>query len=136
MKAADEAWSAYEEDRSMTFKDTVSKYRRKYGRHPPPGFRDWYKFARDKNVHNIDDFDQIMDDLRPFWGVDPAVLRSHAAHLHEKEENGVSGLHIRGGKIWKTTFANWRMETMAKMVARHGHCNESLRSTSSSSTLG
>jgi hypothetical protein len=100
----------------MTFKDTVSKYRRKYGRHPPPGFRDWYKFARDKNVHNIDDFDQIMDDLRPFWGVDPAVLRSHAAHLHEKEENGVSGLHIRGGKIWKTTFTNWRMETMAKMV--------------------
>ena len=116
MKAADEAWRAYDEDRSMTFKDTVTKYRRKYGRHPPPGFRDWYKFARNKNVHNVDDFDQIMDDLRPFWAVEPAVLRSLAAHMHEDEQNGISGLHIRDGKIWKLTFANWRVEVMAEMV--------------------
>ena len=116
MRAADEAWTAYDESRSITFKETVSKYRRKYGRHPPPGFRDWYKFARDRNVHNIDDFDQIMDDLRPFWGVEPAIIRSHAAHLHEDENNGVSGLHIRDHKIWKLTFANWRVEVFAKMV--------------------
>ena len=116
MKAADEAWTAYDETRSMTFKETVNKYRLKYGRHPPPGFRDWYKFARGRNVHNIDDFDQIMDDLRPFWGVEPAIIRSHAAHLHEDESNGISGLHIRDHKIWKTTFADWRVETFSKMV--------------------
>jgi hypothetical protein len=116
MKAADEAWTAYDESRSTTFKETVAKYRRRYGRHPPPGFRDWYKFARDKNVHNIDDFDQIMDDLRPFWGVEPAIIRSHAAHLHENEENGISGLHIRDGKVWKTTFPGWRVEVLQKMV--------------------
>ena len=116
MKAADEAWEAYDESRSTTFKETVSKYRRKYGRNPPPGFRDWYKFARDRTVHNVDDFDQIMDDLRPFWGVEPGIIRSHAAHLHEDEHNGISGLHIRDHKIWKTTFGNWRMETFVKMV--------------------
>ena len=104
MKAADEAWAAYEESRSMTFKETVTKYRRKYGRHPPPGFRDWYKFARERNVHNVDDFDQIMDDMRPFWGVEPAVLRSLAAHMHEDRNNGISGLHIRDGQIWKLTY--------------------------------
>ena len=116
MKAADEAWEAYDESRSTTFKETVAKYRRKYGRHPPPGFRDWYKFARDKNVHNVDDFDQIMDDLRPFWGIEPGIIRSHAAHLHEDEQNGISGLHIRDHKIWKTTSPDWRMETFAMMV--------------------
>src|ERR1700712_4477494 len=116
MKEADKAWNAYEEDRSMTFKETVAKYRRKYGRHPPPGFRDWYKFARDKNVHNIDDFEQIMDDLRPFWGVEPSVIRSLAAHMSEDESFGVSGIHIRDKKIWKLTNDNWRAQTMSKMI--------------------
>jgi hypothetical protein len=116
MKEADQAWNAYEDSRSMTFKETVANYRRKYGRHPPPGFMDWYKFARDKNVHNIDDFEQIMDDLRPFWGVEPSVIRSLAAHMSENEVDGISGLHIRDNKVWKLTNANWRVETLASMV--------------------
>ena len=116
MRTADKAWLAYDESRSTTFKETVSKYRRKYGRHPPPGFRDWYRFARDKNVHNVDDFEQIMDDLRPFWGVEPLVIRSLAAHLSDGESSGVSGIHIREKKIWKVTNGNWRAETMSKMI--------------------
>ena len=100
----------------MTFKETVAKYRRKYGRHPPPGFRDWYKFARDRNVHSVDDFGQIMDYLRPFWGVEPSVIRSYAAYLSKDEKNGVSGLHIRDKKVWKLTNQNWRVETLEEMV--------------------
>jgi hypothetical protein len=38
MKNADEQLRVYEEGVSRTFKETVKKYRRKYGRHPPPGF--------------------------------------------------------------------------------------------------
>jgi hypothetical protein len=116
MQEADRAWMAYEESRSRTFKDAVTKYRNKYGRHPPPGFRDWYRFARDRNVHNIDDFDQIMDDLRPFWGVEPATIRYVAAHMSEDEGVGVSGLHIRDRVIWKMTNSNWRLETFATLV--------------------
>ncbi|KAL3423370.1 capsular associated protein [Phlyctema vagabunda] len=116
MKQGDAVWTEYEESRSTTFKQTVDKYRKKYGRHPPPGFRDWYKFARDKGVHNVDDFEQIMDDLRPFWGVEPAVIRSLAAHMHENEKDGISGIHIRNKKVWKLTNGNWRAETFATMV--------------------
>lgn len=116
MKKSDEAWNQYEEARSMTFKETVHKYRTTYGRHPPPGFRDWYKFARDRNVHNVDDFTQIMDDLRPFWGIAPAEIRSLAAHMHETPEHGVSNILIRRGKISKLTNKSWRTETMAKMI--------------------
>ena len=116
MHEADREWYAYDERRSATFKDTVAKYRRKYGRHPPPGFRDWYRFARDRNVYNIDDFEQIMDDLRPFWGMEPATIRSLAAHMSDDEGAGVSGLHIRDRKIWKLTNSNWRMDTFATMV--------------------
>ncbi|TVY29452.1 Beta-1,2-xylosyltransferase [Lachnellula hyalina] len=116
MKKGDEAWNQYEESRSMTFGETVRKYRKTYGRHPPPGFREWYKFARERAVHNVDDFTQIMDDLRPFWGVEPAEIRSLAAHMHENDGDGVSGLHIRDGKVWKLSNLGWRIETMAKMV--------------------
>ena len=113
---AEARWRAYEKDISETFKDTVAKYRLKYGRHPPPGFKDWYKFARERNVHNIDDFEQIMDDLRPFWAVEPEILRRHAAHMWEVDGHGVSGLHIRNGKVANITNAGWRIETLEMLV--------------------
>jgi hypothetical protein len=118
MKSADQAWTAYEESRSATFRETVRKYRTKYGRHPPPGFRDWYRFARDKNAHNIDDFEQIMDDLRPFWGVEPAVIRSLAANMHRNPDHGISGIHIRNKKVWKQTNQSWRSETLASLIEK------------------
>ncbi|KAM3084547.1 hypothetical protein ACMFMF_001901 [Clarireedia jacksonii] len=122
MKQADESFRLYDESRSTTFRETVSKYRRRYGRNPPPGFREWYKFARDKNVYNVDDFEQVMDDLRPFWGIEPAIIRSYAANLPRVEQDGISGLHIRDGKVWQLTNAGdstkWRVETLAEQVKR------------------
>jgi len=118
MRTADKAWTEYEESRSVTFKETVAKYRRRYGRNPPPGFRDWYRYARDNGVHNVDDFEQIMDDLRPFWGVEPKVIRSLAAHMSVNKEDGLSGIHIRNQKIWKVSHEDWRAETFVKMLKK------------------
>ena len=73
-------------------------------------------FARKKSVFNIDDFDQIMDDLRPFWAVEPHIIRKHAAHMWENEEHGASGIHIRDHKIVKINFPMWRSDTMAQMI--------------------
>ena len=115
---ADQKWRDYESDRSMTFKETVSKYRRRYGRHPPPGFKKWYQFARKRNVFNIDDFEQIMDDLRPFWAVEPRVIRRLAAHMSEVERDGISGIHIRDKKVVKVTNGSWRSETMVSLIER------------------
>ena len=116
MRKADEAWRAYENSRSTTFRQTVSKYRNKYGRHPPPGFLDWYQFARKRNVHNIDDFEQIMDDLRPFWAVEPHILRNLAANMAKATDQGVSSMHIRNHKIVKQINGNWRLDTFVTMV--------------------
>ncbi|KAL9113159.1 MAG: hypothetical protein Q9227_002771 [Pyrenula ochraceoflavens] len=106
----------YEDNISKTFRETVAKYRTKYGRHPPPGFKEWYKFARKRNVYNIDDFEQVMDDLRPFWALQPSYLRNLGAHLWDDEKNGISGIHIRKKKIVKTTNEGWRIQTTAKMI--------------------
>ncbi|RKF83472.1 Beta-1,2-xylosyltransferase 1 [Golovinomyces cichoracearum] len=116
MRDADSAWRQYTKNRSMSFSQTVEKYRDMYGRNPPPGFSDWYRFARERKVQNIDDFQQIIDDLRPFWGIEPSIIRSHAAHLHENPDHGISSLHIRNKKIWKLTNVDWRMETFSEMV--------------------
>ncbi|EWC48594.1 hypothetical protein DRE_01816 [Drechslerella stenobrocha 248] len=66
----------YQWSQSVSFSRVVAKYRRKYGRHPPPRFDEWYMFARERRCVNFDDFDQIMDDLRPFWGIPPAKIRA------------------------------------------------------------
>ena len=116
MADADRRWREYEDNRSLTFKETVSKYRRKYGRHPPPGFKEWYLRARALNVHNVDDFEQIMDDLRPFWGVEPSVLRTLTAHAWEKDDYGISGLNIRNHQIVNITKTSWRVENMKSMI--------------------
>ncbi|KAL2005481.1 hypothetical protein VTN00DRAFT_2692 [Thermoascus crustaceus] len=118
MKEADEKWRKYEESRSKTFRETVAKYREKHGRHPPPGFKEWYKFARERNVHNIDDFEQIMDDLRPFWAIDPKVIRKMAAKLQENPDDGIAGIHIRDNKVVNLTNPSWRSETLAGLISR------------------
>lgn len=59
-----------------------------------------------------------MDDLRPFWGVEPALIRTLAAQMSAAENDGVSGIHIRDHKVWKLTNANWRAETFVKMLER------------------
>ena len=118
IEEADQKWQVYESSRSTSFRQTVENYRAKYGRHPPPKFREWYKFARKKNVFNIDDFDQIIDDLRPFWAIKPAVLRQHAAHLWEDEESGISGIHIRRGKVADLSRPCWRSETLKTLIEK------------------
>lgn len=116
MVEADKTWQAYENSRSTTFRQTVSKYRNKYGRHPPPGFKDWYRFARKRNVHNIDDFEQIMDDLRPFWAIEPRVLRNLAANMAKHEDQGVATIHIRNHKVVKESNGSWRSETLVTLI--------------------
>ena len=121
MRNANKAWKAYDNTRSDSFRETVAKYRTTYGRNPPPGFMEWYKFARERGVYNIDDFGQIMDDMRPFWGLEPEIIREFAGNMQEDPRNGLSGLHIRNNKIWKLTNANWRVETFAKTVKPFVH---------------
>jgi hypothetical protein len=115
---ADQRWREYESGRSLTFRQTVEKYRRRYGRHPPPGFQEWYTFARQKNVFNIDDFEQIMDDLRPFWAIEPKTIRQYAAHLWENPDHGIAGIHIRDHKVVNLTNRSWRSETLQDLIEK------------------
>lgn len=116
MKEADRQWWEYENGRSKSFRQTVAKYREKYGRHPPPGFKDWYMFARKRNAHNLDDFGQITGDLRPFWAVSPMEIRRMAAKLQHSD--AIMGLQIRNKKVVYSKEEGWRIEMFRKSVKR------------------
>ncbi|NJR31300.1 hypothetical protein HC762_00705 [bacterium] len=118
-READQKWRDYESARSTTFRQAVEQYRVRYGRHPPPRFNDWYKYARERNVFNIDDFDQVMDDLRPFWALEPKIIRQQTVQMTENSDKShVSGIHIRGGKVWKSTNQAWRSESLSDMIQK------------------
>ncbi|CZT52138.1 related to capsular associated protein (CAP10) [Rhynchosporium secalis] len=64
---------------SKDLKSAAAEYRKKRGRHPPPGFDKWYKYAEDNKAVIVEDFfDQIYHDLAPFWGLAPSLLRKEA----------------------------------------------------------
>ncbi|KAG0644101.1 hypothetical protein HOY80DRAFT_1013755 [Tuber brumale] len=117
MEKAAADFKQYQDSRSKTFVQAIGKYRKKYGRHPPPGFDKWYRFARERNVYNIDDFDQIWDDLRPFWSIPPLELRKVVKGMlkEDPENSGLSGITIEHGKI-KVAGGNWRTDEFVKML--------------------
>jgi hypothetical protein len=115
MREANKQWQQYQDNRSLNFRETVAKYRQTYGRHPPPGFKEWYMFARERNAHSTDDFQQIAGDLRPYWAIPPHEIRQMAASLQESE--GIAGIRIRNKKIVSQT-TGWRVETLMAAIEK------------------
>ncbi|KAI1771072.1 glycosyltransferase family 90 protein [Hypoxylon cercidicola] len=64
-----------------TLAEAAQAYRKRRGRHPPPGFDKWFEFAKENKAVLVEDFfDQIHHDLNPFWGLDPAMIRNEAVN--------------------------------------------------------
>ncbi|KAL5323711.1 hypothetical protein ACEPPN_008252 [Leptodophora sp. 'Broadleaf-Isolate-01'] len=72
---------------SKDIKSAAAEYRKRRGRHPPPGFDLWYKFAEENGAVMVEDFfDQIYHDLAPFWGLPASTMRKEA-HDYEMTIN-------------------------------------------------
>jgi hypothetical protein len=64
---------------SHDLKSAAAEYRRKRGRHPPPGFDKWFEFAQQNKAVMVEDFfDQIYHDLNPFWGLPASTIRKES----------------------------------------------------------
>ncbi|KAH6653314.1 capsular associated protein [Truncatella angustata] len=99
-----------------TFKETLAKesrslnaaaeaYRKRRGRHPPPGFREWYNFAKEHDAVMVEDFwDQIYHDLNPFWGMNPNILRKESwdfeMTINIRNGNATAGSDWFWTQIW------------------------------------
>ncbi|KAK4691667.1 hypothetical protein P7C71_g5379, partial [Lecanoromycetidae sp. Uapishka_2] len=100
MNEASERSKAWMEQASKSgnLADSVNEYRRRYNRHPPPGFDAWYRYATARSSVVIDDFDTIVEDLRPFWGISPAEIRLLSRQVVSDPFNEVSELVVRNGR--------------------------------------
>jgi len=80
IKGAEKTYQDLLKKESHDIKAAAEEYRKRRGRHPPPGFDQWFKFAQDHNAVMVEDFfDQIYHDLGPFWGLPANVMRKEAA---------------------------------------------------------
>ncbi|KAK5096066.1 hypothetical protein LTR70_001475 [Exophiala xenobiotica] len=83
--------------RTHDISTTAAAYRARRGRHPPPGFDEWFKFATTQDCVVVEDFfDQIYRDIEPFWGLSPAVIRDAAASSRDL-------IRVRNGQVAKST---------------------------------
>ncbi|UKZ76476.1 hypothetical protein TrVFT333_004181 [Trichoderma virens FT-333] len=72
---------------------------------PSPGFDKWFEFARSKNAIIVEDFfDRIYQDLQPFWGLDPAVIRKESwdfeMTINIRDGNATARSDFFWTKIW------------------------------------
>jgi hypothetical protein len=91
---------------SPDLKTAAAEYRRRRGRHPPPGFDIWYEFAEENNVIMVEDFfDQIYHDLAPFWGLDARIMRREAwafgMTINIRNQRTYTGSEWFWTKIWQ-----------------------------------
>lgn len=90
---------------SKTVEEAAQAYRKRRGRHPPPGFDKWFEFARSKKAVIVEDFfDRIYHDLQPFWGLDPAVIRKESwdfeMTINIRDGNATARSDFFWTKIW------------------------------------
>ncbi|KAG6918814.1 hypothetical protein DXG01_011566 [Tephrocybe rancida] len=72
---AERVWDAKIAKSSKTLAAAVAEYERRYTRLPPHGFDLWWAYVQKHNVQLPDDYDQIYEDLEPFWGMNPVDLQ-------------------------------------------------------------
>ncbi|KAJ4245311.1 hypothetical protein NW762_014182 [Fusarium torreyae] len=88
---------------SHTLEEAAQAYRKRRGRHPPPGFDKWWEFAKQHNAIVVEDFwDQVYHDIEPFWGVPQPVIRKEAYSFE-------MSIHIRNGKANSTSDWFWTL---------------------------
>ncbi|MCJ1252744.1 hypothetical protein MMC24_000550 [Lignoscripta atroalba] len=83
---------------SRTLRQATDEYRRRYDRHPPPGFDKWYDYATTRSSLIIDDYDSIFENLLPFWALEPQHLRARTREILLDPWNEVAEVSIRSGK--------------------------------------
>ncbi|KAF2690599.1 hypothetical protein K458DRAFT_248977, partial [Lentithecium fluviatile CBS 122367] len=113
MGAAEQAFALTLGSQATSLADAAQKYRARRGRHPPPGFDAWYAYAVERDALVVESFfDQIHDDLEPFWGMDVYTLRRIVGTFSP-------GITIHDGVVDSAVKMSYeRVQAMVDMLAK------------------
>jgi hypothetical protein len=116
IRSAETQFAELQKAQSSTLQEAVAEYRRRYDLHPPPKFDMWYEFAKRRNVQLIDEYDTIFEQLRPFWGLTPQVIRSRVAEAIGYD-NMLLTVLIRNGQTIKVVGGSeWQQDATTRMM--------------------
>ncbi|KAH8822101.1 glycosyltransferase family 90 protein [Xylogone sp. PMI_703] len=105
---------------STTLADAVTQYQLQYQIPPPPNFDKWVEFAMENGSPIMDTFDQINEDLLPFWGLKPSVIRERIIHALQYSSHEIGGIRIRNGTIEQSPYIypthRWMTDSFEKMI--------------------
>lgn len=87
MEKAEAEWDAKVARQSRTLADAVVEYRRRYRRPPPRGFDKWWAWAQRNRVVLVDEYDQILHDIEPFFALDPRDFAHRLDVMTQREES-------------------------------------------------
>jgi hypothetical protein len=105
IKSAESTFKDLLKKESHDLPSAAAEYRKRRGRHPPPGFDDWFKFAQENGAIMVEDFfDQIYHDLGPFWGLPPSTMRKESwdfeMTINVRNHNASAGSDWFWTQIW------------------------------------
>lgn len=69
IQRAEKLWQQKVARQSRTLKEAAAEYRTRYARNPPKGFDEWWTYAKANRIVLVDEYDQIHEDLEPFWAL-------------------------------------------------------------------
>ncbi|KAL0067878.1 hypothetical protein AAF712_005046 [Marasmius tenuissimus] len=105
MERAEKEWMEKLDRASKSLEEAVKEYQRRYKRDPPRGFDKWWDYVQKHNVQLPDEYDQIHDDLQPFWGISPAELQGIQKELEFKQDSYTIGKNeTHGVAVVRTSF--------------------------------
>lgn len=81
MDTAEDKYRAKLKKQSKTLVEAVTEYKRRYKRNPPKGFDEWWAFAETNGLKMVDEYDGLMSDLEPFWGLSGEEIRRRTSQV-------------------------------------------------------
>ncbi|KAL1962848.1 hypothetical protein VTN77DRAFT_9123 [Rasamsonia byssochlamydoides] len=107
VREAAEEWRALLSKETRDVAAAARAYRARRGRHPPPGFAEWFDYATSRGAVMVEDFfDQIYHDLTPYWGIEPQELRQQAASFATRivVRNRLATVVTDADRVWMTAW--------------------------------
>jgi len=119
-----EAWSKQAHGQGQFGLATaVERYRKRYGRPPPPHFDKWYNYATIRSSLVINDFDKMESNLLPFWSKSPEEVREATAWEISHPGNGVGSISIRNKTVMVGPFVpdthRWMLEGICENIRKY-----------------
>lgn len=101
---------------SRSLPEAIRHYKERYSINPPPHFDKWYEFVEANDIPLRDEYDDIFECLKPFWGLPPALIRKNVATAIATNDY-ITGVSIRRGEIIMTERGEeWRRKGIKSAI--------------------